>query len=256
VISFSDATYLLQEQYRDSSRLDARLALHERFGTNPHGWHRWLFDQLALAERERVLEAGCGSGALWLKNVDRLPGASMLLSDFSPGMAGDARQALAPHGLRMRFAVADAQSLPFRSASFDVVVANHMLYHVPDVERAVAELRRVLRPAGRLFAATNGRAHLIQLFDLAGHDEPDRFGLESGEPILRRYFSSVEVRRYPDGLAITDAQPVIDYIASMVRERPLDEAGRAAVRAYVERAIEREGAFRVVKDAGVLIATP
>jgi SAM-dependent methyltransferase len=255
VISFSDTAYLMREQYRDSSRLDARLALHERFGTNPYGWHRWLFDRLSLASGERVLEAGCGSGALWLKNLDRLP-AGALLTDLSPGMVAGARDVLAPDTSGWRFAVADAQSLPFHTAAFDVVVANHMLYHVPDVERAVAELRRVLRPGGRLVAATNGRAHLLELFALAGHEEPDRFGLESGEPILRRHFGSVAVRRYEDSLAVTDAGPVIDYIASMVRETPLTESALAGMRAYVEQAIARDGAFRVCKDAGVLIATP
>jgi SAM-dependent methyltransferase len=120
----------------------------------------------------------------------------------------------------------------------------------------VAELRRVLRAGGRLVAATNGRAHLRELFALAGHEEPDRFGLEGGEPVLRRHFSSIEVHRYEDALAVTEAEPVIDYIASMVRETPLDERARAAARARVEQAIAREGAFRVRKDAGVLIATP
>ena len=256
MISFTDATYLLQEQYRDDSRLKVRLALHERFGTNPYGWHRWLFDQLSLGARERVLEAGCGSGALWLKNIDRIPAnADVTLSDFSPGMVDDARQAISRQA-RLRFAVVDVQSLPFRSQSLDVLIANHMLYHVLDVRRAVAELRRALAPDGRLIAATNGRVHLRELFELARHDEPDSFGLESGEAILRDHFSSVAVRRYPDALAITEAPPVIDYIASMVRDEALDEAGRAEIEAFVENAIERDGAFHVTKDAGVLIASP
>ncbi len=257
MISFTDAPYLLQDQYRDDSRLNARIALHERFGTNPYGWHRWLFDQLSLEAPARVLEVGCGSGALWLRNLGRVPDTcDITLSDFSPGMVDGARRSLSPQAPLLRVSVVDVQSLPFRAESFDIVIANHMLYHVPDVRRAIAELRRVLAPSGRLVAATNGRAHLRELFELAGHDEPDRFGLESGEPIVRDHFASVVVRRYPDALAVTEALPVIDYIASMVREQALDEAGRCQLRAHIEHAIDRDGAFRVTKDAGVFIASP
>jgi len=53
----------------------------------------------------------------------------------------------------------DAQWLPFADASFDCILAMHMLYHVPDRDLAIAEMRRVLRPGGVLLALTN--SHVI-----------------------------------------------------------------------------------------------
>src|SRR5919108_178157 len=98
---------------------------------------------------------------------------------------------------------ADAQALPFDPDEFDVVVANHMLYHVPDPALAVAELARVLRPGGTLLAATNGHRHLRELGEIRRAvfggtdsllDAARAFGIESGEPLLRECFGAVEWR--------------------------------------------------------------
>src|SRR5439155_6255128 len=137
---------------------NARMGLHEQFRVNPYGWHRCVFDRLDLAPNTRPLELGCGPGVLWSENPDRLPtGWEVVLSDFSPGMVHEARQKLRGRASTFRFAMADAQAVPFAPASFDAVIANHMLYHVPDRAKALNEIRRVLRPGGRLYAATNGQ---------------------------------------------------------------------------------------------------
>ena len=52
------------EQYCDPSNLNARIALHERFSTNPRNLPLWIFDQLKLPDDARVLEIGCGTGGL------------------------------------------------------------------------------------------------------------------------------------------------------------------------------------------------
>lgn len=70
-------------------------------------------------------------------------------------------------GHRFTFAQADAQALPFRDASFDAVIANHMLYHVPDIPRALGEVRRVLKPSGFCYAATMGVANMREVDELA-----------------------------------------------------------------------------------------
>lgn len=145
----SNQQYLLDEQYRDASNLNSRITLHERFSTNPYGIFRWIFDHFDLPAGAHILELGCGSGQLWLKNLDRIPsGWSITLSDFSPGMLEEARGNLSQSGHPFAFQVIDAQSIPIEDESFDAVIANHMLYHVPDRAVALAEVRRVLRPGG------------------------------------------------------------------------------------------------------------
>ena len=95
--------------------------------------------------------------------------------------------------------VGDVQEPPFEDASFDVVVAAWMLYHVPDLDRAVAELARVLRPGGRLVATTNAADHLQEMLELAGarrlrHVVPRRERRRDPRASLRRR-SRRETRR-------------------------------------------------------------
>ncbi len=164
---FTDPRYLAAEQYRDATNLDTRRALHARFSTNPYGWLPWVFDHLqALPPTSAVLELGCGPGTLWQENAERIPPQwAVTLTDYSHGMVMEARRQVGSRAPAFHFAQADAQSLPFADAAFDAVIANHMLYHVPDRERAYREISRVLRPGGQFFAATNGRNALVALTD-------------------------------------------------------------------------------------------
>src|SRR5262249_18967309 len=160
----ADQSYL-REQYKNASNLNDRIQLHTRFSTNRYDFQMWVFDQLKLASDSRILELGCGPGSLWRPNCERIPpGWQITLTDFSIGMLEEARANLtgAP---AFTFQLADAQALPFQVAEFDGVIANHMLYHVPDRARAFSEIRRVLRPGGRFYAATNGEAHLQEIHE-------------------------------------------------------------------------------------------
>ena len=224
---FTDQEYLSTEQYRDASNLDARAQLHERFSTNKYGWHRWVYEQYKLAPGSRILELGCGPAYLWRENADRIPaGWDLTLTDFSPGMVQQARQSLRGGPHLFRYGVADAQAIPFEDARFDVVIANHMLYHVPDRARALSEIRRVLRPGGRFYAATNGQSHMRELKELTGRFAPDAglaasssaefFGLEDGRDEIARWFSEVTVHRYKDALIVTEAEPLIAYVRSLI----------------------------------------
>jgi ubiquinone/menaquinone biosynthesis C-methylase UbiE len=151
---FTDQTYLREEQYKTPSNLTARADLHKRFSTAPGSWQQWVMDQLALRPGERVLEVGGGPGWLWRENVQRLPaGVRICFSDFSLGMVQNARTGL--QGIPgLDFANIDVQALPLAGGVFDVVIANYMVHHVPNLPRAVRELERVLAVGGWLCAVT------------------------------------------------------------------------------------------------------
>lgn len=262
----ADPDYLRKDQYRDSAYLQDRASIHTRFSTNPQSWHRWVFDHFGFAPGSRLLELGCGPGLLWRANRDRLSdGWRVILSDFSPGMVAEARQHLAAHG-RFAFLTADAQALPFPDGSFDGVIANHMLYHVPDRPQAFAEIRRVLRSGGRLFAATNGRGHMQELDGLLRRFDPERpswrmgeqfsvnFGLANGQAQLASYFHPVTRHDFADGLVVTEAEPLVVYVFSLLGSQRASAERRAAFRAFIEAELAAHGPIHITKETGLFEA--
>jgi len=263
---WSEQHHLRAEQYADSRNLAARVRLHQRFSTNKHGWYLWLFDHFHLPPVCRILELGCGTAALWSKNSSRLPqGWQVTLSDSSLGMLLDARHALAASERSFDYAVIDARSISLPDCSFDCVIANHMLYHVPNPGQALAEIQRVLRPRGRLYASTVGRNHLRELTELVAvfdstitwpNDAAARFGLENGAAQLGRWFSDVKLYRYDDSLRITEAEPFVAYIVSSIRDAKshfLDHR-RIEFRRFVQEQLRAHGAIHVTKESGLFEA--
>ena len=182
---------LVRAEYEDESRFNVRQATwNSATGPDAQGM---VVEALAEIEPLRILEVGPGKGEL-AERMARELGAEVVAVDQSERMVELTRA----RGLETH--VGDVQQLPFEDASFDGAVAAWMLYHVPHVDRAITELHRVLRPAGRLVAVTNSVDNLIELWSLAGEgpkqDYP--FGRENGEEILRRRFAQVE-RRDADG---------------------------------------------------------
>src|SRR5207244_7586759 len=108
---------------------------------------------------ERVLEVGGGEGEL-AERIREL-GVDVVGVDQSDRMVELQRS----KGIDAR--VGDVQALPFADGEFDVGLAAWMLYHVPDLDRGLAELARVLKPGGRLVAVTNAEEHLQELWELA-----------------------------------------------------------------------------------------
>jgi len=256
----------VQRQYHDASNLEARKRLHARFSTNPN-WARWVFDHLTLAADARVLELGCGTGELWAINHDRIgSGWKVMLTDLSPGMLGRARRELASLGRAIDCAVADAQAIPLLDETVDAVIANHMLYHVPDIALAVAQVRRVLKRDGRLYAATNGADHMIELRQIVRDVAPDlpfarragtarAFGLENGSDILAAVFTDVELRRFDNGLRVTESQALIDYVLSLPKAPERMTPARVdALRSELERRIDAERGLRITLSVGLFIA--
>jgi SAM-dependent methyltransferase len=254
----SDKTTLVEAQYKTPSNFNARVDLHRRFAVNPYGWHKWVFDCFALPAEATLLELGCGPGWLWLSNRERVPsGWDITLTDFSEGMLDTARQHLKYRPFT--FQQADAQALPFADASFDAVIANHMLYHVPDKPRAFSEIRRVLKPGGRLYASTIGRDNMLELRELirrfgivslmAGTLD---FNLENGAEQLGAFFSKVELRLYEDELRVTEAEPAVAYAAST--SKPTEQQ-TAELTGAINREIEAHGYFRISKPSGIFIAS-
>ena len=256
--------YMVEHQYRNAGNLEARIRFYERFSVNTRGWLPWVFDRLQFPIDARVLDLGCGTGILWSENRARIPpGWEVVLGDLSPGMIDAARRALGE--ARFRFQVVDAQETPFEDHRFDGVIANHMLFHVPDRSRALREIRRVLAPGGRLYASTNGRTRrpglaawvrkVVSRDDTrtTGQTDLELFSLETGEAQLRDVFSHVVMHRYDDALEVTEIEPLIDYVQS-TSAMALDPERLPGLRRAVAAEIERDGCLRLPKNTGMFEA--
>jgi SAM-dependent methyltransferase len=204
---------LVATEYADETRLRRRARMFTGFGT---GVDARLPAVAAVVEARprRVLEVGCGWGEL-AELLARETGAGVVATDLSPRMVELARE----RGVHAQ--VADVQALPFADGSFDVAVAAWMLYHVPDLDRAVSELARVLRPGGRLVALTNSAFHLQELRDLVGSGpSPSTFTSENGVEILSRSFARVR-REDVDGMfSFATRVEVEEYVRASITMSP------------------------------------
>jgi len=266
--SWNNADYLKSQQYNNASNLGARIRLHELYSTNDYDFMHWIFDHVLENAKPgmKLLEVGSGRGDLWKRNLDRIPDDwHITLSDFSDGMLKDCKANLNDSIGRFTFEIIEVQNIPYKNNTFDLVVANAMLYHVPDRPKGIAELRRVLKPDGYLHAVTMGDNHMRRLdeiavdvlphfYDARGYYESP-FTLENGGEQLRESFGDVNVIRYDCDLNVTEVQPLMDYVASMRLSEIFTEDDWAALETHFNTLMARDGVIHIPKDAGTFIAS-
>lgn len=249
----------VKKQYKTAANLNTRISIHAKYSVNRQGFGNWIFAQYRLRENDRILELGCGNGSMWSDHA--LPeGAELILTDFSEGMLDSAR---ANVGIRdgISFRQADIQQIPYADESFDVVIANMMLYHVPDLSKALSEVWRVLKPCGSFYCATSGTNGITEYVQGLLKDYGIRCGegiglsftLQNGGDLLKEYFSETELRRYEDHLEVTETGDLVDYILSL--------EGMADFRAVPPEELYRildgqkeNGVIRVPKDYGMFVS--
>ncbi len=256
----------LLKQYSDSSNFMARVELNSRFGTNPYKWTLWLIDQIQFKKDAKILELGCGNGILWKSNLQKIPeDAQILLSDFSEGMLGDAKLALGGAAERFEYEVIDAEQIPHPDNSFDAVIANLMLYHVPDRKKAISEISRVLKGDGVLYATTFGLNYMKELSDLVSNYDKNAncslepvaraFGLENGEKQLCESFRDIKLVKYEDGLEVTEAEPLVNYVLSFTRVKDVIDGDKIIdFEDYVTNILNEKGKIQIEKKSGMFIA--
>lgn len=260
----------LKSQYQNATNISARISLHKLYSTNKTGWFPWLYKQCELKENQKVLELGCGNGALWKENYKKLPEKTyVVLNDISEGMLRDTKRELLELESRKKqkvfdfdFHAFDCHKIPYGAESFDVVMANHVLFYCEDVEKVLKEVKRILKPGGTFICSTYGTKHMKEITELVqGFNSTiilsadklyENFGLDNGEEILSQYFENIEKRLYDDSLVVDKAEPLIEYILSChgnqnqyILDRYKD------FRTYVEKKTRR--GFRITKEAGIFI---
>ncbi len=260
-----DERVFVKSQYATSTNLEDRMQIYA-YSITDIDWHSWLFQHLPISPQQTILEVGCGNGILWKKNVDKLPqDIEIILTDQSEDMVTAARETLGEYS-QFRFQVMKIEHLLFEKNTFDLVIANHMLYDVPELEQALREVRRVLKPQGKLVAATNSRDHLKELKDALCEFDPAcefpkgntmRFLLETGKEILNKVFNQLEVHTYTNCLKIPDVQPITRYVLSMFNGvkypdlRPRIQELERHIRSKMQ-----DGIFTLTGKSGIFLCQP
>ncbi|MFN8023775.1 MAG: class I SAM-dependent methyltransferase [Acidimicrobiales bacterium] len=261
-----DVVHLRDVQYRDSSNLAKRAGLHVAYRTAPQLAFDWLSAMVPWPAAGDVLDVGCGAGYLWDHAAAVVPdGIRLTLIDLSAGMVDEAVARATGTGRFARVSghVADARSLPFADASFDLAVSTYALYHVPGPAHAVREMARVMRDDGVFVLMTNGPDHLreiedvrVRVFGDAGRYEANRsFTPAMAAAVLVDVFDEVAWQRYDDTLHVTDADDLLAFMTSSGSAMQATDDDVAQLRTIVTDEMRaNDGVFRVSKHTGAFIA--
>lgn len=216
----NDQAHLKEKSYKTAEKLNVRILTHQKYTEPEVNFYDWVLDQIEWTGAETVFDIGCGSG---------------LYSEKASARSGEYYACDLSHGMLMDGAAEnyqcvnlDAMTLPLPDDSADVILANHMIYHIPDRKRGVSEFRRVLKPTGKMTAVTNSRESMQELkslrieamqravpgFSLTDENVGSNFDLESGDVVLKTAFDHVDLHILESWLVFPEPQPVIDYINS------------------------------------------
>ncbi|MCM1064714.1 MAG: class I SAM-dependent methyltransferase [Eubacterium sp.] len=252
------------EQYKNTNNLKFRQGLHEKYSVNKTGLGRWMFEQYPFCAKMKILELGSGRGDLWkyyFENEDLLRyEMDITLSDFSDGMVDHIRQSYSGKNISVK--KIDIQDIPFENNTFDLVIANSMLYHVKNIDLAISEVSRVLKKDGVFYCSTLGVNGMIgflyQALDklnIPYDREADiSFNLQNGMELLKKKFAKVERRDYEDALEIDVVEDYVEYIYSMASMQGLERKYYDSLLSYFDSQ-KVDGFLHIPKEYGMFVAS-
>jgi ubiquinone/menaquinone biosynthesis C-methylase UbiE len=253
---------VLTRQYKDSSNLDIRKNFHKKYSTNSTGYSDWILSNIKFFKGCRILEVGCGTGSLWGNDPELINTFSeLVLTDISIGMIDIVKESYAGRK-NIQIQAMDVLDMPFEDNSFDIIVANSMLYHVTDVDSALHNIHRVLREDGVFYATTFGKVGLINyinhaMFEIGLSDSKKideiSFTLENGSDILRNHFSVVKKEPYDNHLEVLEPLDLVEYIFSMSSMCHVDRSNRDKMSAYFESKKNSKGILVIPQMYGIFI---
>jgi ubiquinone/menaquinone biosynthesis C-methylase UbiE len=259
-----------KSQYATSEKFDSRIYLNAKFKTNPKSFFKRIFEHFPKDENLKVLEMGCGTGLFWMANRNEIPESwSIMLSDYSEGMLDGTRKALSGINRNFQYRVLDAGNNDFPDKSFDIILANNMLYHVDDRPAALSHISRTLKDDGVFIAATMGKKDMMELdsllYDFLSNLKKNfrfrekGFSIENGFDQIKAFFPNVKIERYEDVLKIDEIEPVIRYYLSFNGMYDgleiLPQENVNAFRKYLLNVLNDRKVISVTKDKGIFICS-
>lgn len=260
IIKKTNMEVKVNEQYKTAENFNIRSKLRS-YNTNKTDWTNWCFNEMQFPNDARILELGCGTGDLWYKNADNMnDNWSITLSDSSKGMLQSTRRSLKKINHKFTYKDIDAQHIPYEDESFDVVIARHMLCYVPDIEKALCEIKRVLVNGGVFYATTTSRDDMAELneivekFDIKlginHHGMCYRFDNKSAQALLNKYFREAQMKVLQGEIEVQDAEPIVNYKASTITGSSiLTGEKKQQFTEYINEYIKKKGSISTTTKA-------
>lgn len=247
------------EQYQKHNNLDIRVELHKRYSKNKFGFNNWIFSNYQITDDIKVLELGCGTGELWKNQLDVIDKMEQLIvTDFSSDMVEKTKSVIGNRD-NVEYKIMDIQNISFKNETFDIVIANMLLHHVDDIDKALDEVNRVLKKGGIFYCATFGENgvvdYLASLFknEINQELENKTFTLQNGKTYLNRHFDTVEKLIYDDELQVTSIDDLVQYIQSLKGISEIGSLEEEIIRKRLESEFSN-GMLIIPKEYGMFIA--
>ena len=262
IIKITNMESTIKEQYNSDKNLNLRSNLHS-YNVNKIDWDVWCFENMKFCKNDKVLELGCGNGKLWLKNKEKIEtDLNITLSDFSKSMIKSAKNNLKEINMDFQYKEINAEKIPYKDETFDVIIAEHMIYFVSNIEKALEEIKRVLKPNGKVYITTNSKNTMNELNELCEKFAPnsglsnnglsERFNLEEGEKLLKKYFNTVSLNVLEGKIILSESEPLVSYKASTIQGKSiLIGKKRIEFKDYLDNYIKENKQILITTKAGI-----
>ncbi|MCP5455157.1 MAG: methyltransferase domain-containing protein [Thermotogae bacterium] len=223
-----------------------------------------LKDILSIEPGMKVVELGTGPGFFWTIHDLNIPDDStVILSDISEDILYETEANLMNMNHNFSFEKIDAMNISYPDDYFDIVIANHVLYHVEDIYIALSEIKRILKPGGTFYSSTLGKNNFIELEEIFLKYNADfsekfnfhkrKFLMDNGREILEKYFSSVDIYRFEDKKEIPDFNSLYDYylFSGYLSE---EEIQNKKFYNFLMSYFNKEGKIFITKDSGLFVS--
>lgn len=262
IIKITNMESTIKEQYNSDKNLNLRSNLHS-YNVNKIDWDVWCFENMKFCKNDKVLELGCGNGKLWLKNKEKIEtDLNITLSDFSKSMIKSAKNNLKEINMDFQYKEINAEKIPYKDETFDVIIAEHMIYFISNIEKALEEIKRVLKPNGKVYITTNSKNTMNELNELCEKFAPnsglsnnglsERFNLEDGEKLLKKYFNNVSLNVLEGKIILSESEPLVSYKASTIQGKSiLIGKKRIEFKDYLDNYIKENKQILITTKAGI-----
>ena len=243
-------------QYKSPDKLNVRIRLHQLYSTNTEGFNNWIVKYYDIKKESSILELGCGTGITWQEHTKLLQDCKeVYFTDLFEGMIEEARANIGEHS-NIHYEVINAEDLTYEDERFDIVIANMMLYHIPNLDKALSEIRRVLKKNGIFYCATygeNGVESFINQMLSIQRERQHTFTLQNGKGILENWFSDVEKFEYDDKLLISNYSDLVEYIQSFKEMNDWQNYSKEELYRVISD-YEKQGVIEIPKEYGMFVS--